>query len=175
MEKFDTLEKAIDLFRSGDKAVAARLLAQQVTQDPKNDSAWLWLAASLEQTDQRIYCLHKAQALNPANPATLETLNSFLGLERPVREIGGPISLPPPAVPVDPNHTSESDADPVMQVKPAKKSLSRIQVIILLVLVVAIILIIAAMAYLILGSNPTVLPEPFRQIFGGGLILPPVF
>jgi hypothetical protein len=175
MEKFDTLEKAIDLFRSGDKAAASRLLAQQVTQDPKNDSAWLWLAASLEQTDQRIYCLHKAQALNPANPGTLEALSAYLGLERSVRDLGGPINLPPPEIPVYPQTTPDSGTGSVPPVRSTRKGLSRTQVIILVVLVVAILLIIAAMGFLVLSSNPDLLPEPIRQLIGAGLVLPPGF
>jgi hypothetical protein len=173
MEQLDTLEKAIDLFRSGDKAAASRLLAQQVTQSPQNDTAWMWLAVSLEQPDQQVYCLKKAQALNPAAPATLEALKSFLGLVQPVREAGNPINLPPPVVPVRPVALSDSPTGPIPQVQAGKKVLSRAQVIILLVLSIAILIVIAVLGYFVISASPDMLPPFLRSIVGsGGLVLP---
>ncbi len=172
MEKFDTLEQAIDLFRSGDKAAASRLFAQQVTKDPDNDQAWLWLAACVEQPDKQDYCLKKAQALDPANPGTPEALKRYLGLDRPVRDLGSPINLPPPAEPVWPTASAEDETGPIPQLKPEKKGLSRSQLIILLVLAIAIVIIVALLAFLVF-TNPGGISALFRSLSGGGgLILP---
>jgi hypothetical protein len=173
MDNFDSLEKAIDLFRSGDVAAASRILARQVTQEPKNDQAWLWLAACLDPSDKQDFCLKKAQDLNPANPATWRELRRYLSLDRPVREPGSPINLPPPPEPVWPAASADEPTDQLPRLEPEKKVLSRTQMIILLLLVLVILVIIVAMAYMIF-VNPSELP-PFLQrlIGGGGLVLPP--
>ena len=172
MDNFDSLEKAIDLYRSGDVAAASRLFAQQVTQDPKNSQAWLWLAACLDPSEKQDFCLRKAQEIDPANPATPRELRRYLGLDRPVREPGSPINLPPPPEPVFPKFSSDGPTDELPRLEPEKKVLSRTQVIILLLLVVLIVVIVGALAYLIL-VNPSNMPGFLRGILGGGgLILP---
>jgi hypothetical protein len=173
MDNFDSLEKAIDLYRSGDVAAASRMLAQQVTQEPKNDQAWLWLAACLDPSEKQDYCLRKAQELNQMNPATPRELRRYLGLDRPVREPGSPINLPPPPEPVFPTFSTDEPTDELPRLETDKKVLSKTQVIILLLLVVLILVIVGAMAYLIL-VNPNDMPSFLQGILGGGgLVLPP--
>ncbi len=70
------LAQAIASIEAGNRQTAASLLAKLLREDPRNESAWLWLAAALTDPDRRRYCLEKALAINPANPVAQE------GLER---------------------------------------------------------------------------------------------
>jgi hypothetical protein len=172
MEKFDTLEQAIDLFRSGDKAAASRLLAQQVTQDPNNDQAWLWLAACVEQPEKQEYCLAKAKALDPTNPGTMEAVKRYLGVDRPLRDLGSPINLPPPAEPVWSPAPADEPAEPLPEAKPEKKGLSQSQTTILTIILALIVIILVVLIYLVL-VNPDGLSTLLQSVIGGGgLILP---
>jgi hypothetical protein len=54
----DTLEQAISAIKSGDKLTGQRILASIVKNDPNNETAWLWLSTSVEQVEQKKFCLN---------------------------------------------------------------------------------------------------------------------
>ena len=165
MEQPGTLQQAIDFVRAGDKPHAARILAQYVTQNPNDETGWLWLAASLDQPDKQNYCLQKARTLDPTNPATMEELEFYLGLTGPAYSFESPINLPAPVEAPPEPAPDDTPTSPVSTVKPvsteseappsppAKKSLSRNQVLILVVLAVLIVIVIVVLAYIVLTGS----------------------
>ena len=101
-----TLDQAIKAAQTGRRATARRGLARLVGDEPDNKRAWLWLAAVLDEEEQRLYCLRQVQRLDPHNPA----------IDDLVRELAGRIEpdSPPPA----PDRSS--DASPVQGERPTR-------------------------------------------------------
>jgi predicted Zn-dependent protease len=62
-----TLEKAIAMARSGDKASACQMLRQLVAQQPLNQAAWIWLSAVTTDRDEAVSALDRAREINPAH------------------------------------------------------------------------------------------------------------
>ncbi len=62
----DKLQQAVALIKSGDKKGGQNLLIEIVNSDPKNETAWLWLASVVSQ-DKRTFCLEKVLSINPNN------------------------------------------------------------------------------------------------------------
>ena len=64
-----TLQDAINVIQAGDLARGKALLAKVLQQDPNNEAAWIWMSGTVDDIDQRRYCLEKALEINPANAA----------------------------------------------------------------------------------------------------------
>ena len=77
-----TLQDAINAIQSGDLVSGKALLARLLQQDPNNESAWIWMSGTVEEIDQRRYCLEKALAINPGN-ATAQAGLLRLGFQPP--------------------------------------------------------------------------------------------
>ena len=63
----DKLKQAIQLIKSGDKERARQLLIEKLKTDPKNDTAWVWLATLVETAEFKQECLEEALKHNPHN------------------------------------------------------------------------------------------------------------
>jgi HJR/Mrr/RecB family endonuclease len=66
----DKLQEAIAAIKSGDKMTGSRLLAEIITANPRGDNAetaWLWMAAALDDLERKRQCLEHVLALNPNN------------------------------------------------------------------------------------------------------------
>jgi tetratricopeptide (TPR) repeat protein len=61
------LKQAISAYKSGEKQKAQKLLARLVKAEPNNEEAWFWLAACIENREQRQYCLKRVLKINPNN------------------------------------------------------------------------------------------------------------
>jgi hypothetical protein len=61
------LQEAIQAIKSGDKAQGRSLLLQILKTNPQHENAWLWLAAAVEEPQQKRDCLQKVLAINPNN------------------------------------------------------------------------------------------------------------
>ncbi|MFP4439895.1 MAG: tetratricopeptide repeat protein [Chloroflexaceae bacterium] len=62
-----TLQQAITAFEQGEKRQAQRLLQQILRQDPHNQAAWLWLAATLPEHERQRECLEFARDIDPTS------------------------------------------------------------------------------------------------------------
>ena len=60
------LQYAIQLVKDGHHAKAQSILAEIISVEPKDEQAWLWLAAVLNE-DNRQYCLRQVLIINPNN------------------------------------------------------------------------------------------------------------
>ncbi len=84
----DVLHKGIQAARSGNRALARRLLQQVADRSPDNELAWIWLATVAETTEQRRRCLERVLEINPTNERAREALARLRRVPR---------SAPPPA------------------------------------------------------------------------------
>ena len=71
-------EKGITALKNGDKSKARSLLSLAVKDNPKDEKAWLALAAASEHREQRVYCLQKALSLNPENAIANRELSKII-------------------------------------------------------------------------------------------------
>lgn len=60
------IQQAIAAAKAGDKDQAREILQDILKQDPKNETAWWWLASVLDKEDA-IICLKNVLKLNPSN------------------------------------------------------------------------------------------------------------
>jgi hypothetical protein len=108
----DLLTQAIEKIKAGERKTGGNLLLQVLKHNPRDEQAWLWLAAAVEKEDDRRYCLEQALAINPLNEivqAALEAIKSPKPLvvpDAPAEEVPAvelaedePIS-PAPAIPI---------------------------------------------------------------------------
>jgi hypothetical protein len=191
MDPSESLKQAIDAARAGDIQFASRLLARIVADTPNNDVAWLWLAASLDQPNQQMFCLQKAQAINPTNPGTLAELEAYLfpaeqpeqqpvmqsiplpattetAPVAPVTQESTSIPMPPPREPI-PEYQPPAEPQPA-----AKRGSHRALITIVIILVVAILVVIAALVWFVFSGNPQLIPSLIQNLIqSGGLVLPP--
>ncbi len=73
----EKLQQAIHLIQSGDRQAGRQQLAALLAEDPKNETAWLWLAGAVDTDEQRLYCVKQVLKLNPSNQAALRALESL--------------------------------------------------------------------------------------------------
>ncbi|MBN1580129.1 MAG: hypothetical protein JXA89_05460 [Anaerolineae bacterium] len=63
-EKLELARKAI---QQGDKVAARQLLLQVIRTDAKNETAWLWLSAIVDDLERERECLERVLKINPHN------------------------------------------------------------------------------------------------------------
>jgi tetratricopeptide (TPR) repeat protein len=71
----------------GDKSGAIRILKEVVTKDPKNENAWLWLAASLDKHENKIRSLQKVLEINPNNQKARQALDKLTPTEPSLNDL----------------------------------------------------------------------------------------
>ena len=85
------LQDAINAIQAGNRERGRQLLAMLLQREPKNEAAWIWMSGTVEDAEQRRYCLEQALAINPANPTARAGLALLKGQEP---------ELPPPVPPL---------------------------------------------------------------------------
>ena len=89
----DDLQHAIELIRAGDRAGGKRLLVGILQAEPRNELAWLWLAATVDEVEQQRECLARVLRINPQNQPALRIL-------RTIRDGASTVTpIPPSALP----------------------------------------------------------------------------
>lgn len=83
------IQQGIAAAKAGDKDQAREILQDVLRQDPKNETAWWWLASVLDKEDA-IICLKNVLKLNPANQKAQTALSRL--------ESGEDISITPKKV-----------------------------------------------------------------------------
>jgi hypothetical protein len=73
------LQEAITLAQSGQRIEARRRLERIVEADPRQETAWLWLATIATQRQERINFLERALAINPRNHTAQEAYAQLTG------------------------------------------------------------------------------------------------
>ncbi len=78
------VQTGIEFFKSGNQAEALRVFIEVLKREPNNEVGWLWLAACVEEAEERKYCFHKALAINPGNASVQEALAALEPETRPL-------------------------------------------------------------------------------------------
>jgi ABC-type dipeptide/oligopeptide/nickel transport system permease component len=81
------LEQGIEAARTGQHERARVLLAQVLQKEPNSDQAWLWLSAAVEDDRQKLYCLRRAQRINPNRAAVAQAIRSLSARLEAVQEV----------------------------------------------------------------------------------------
>lgn len=63
----EKLNQGITSFRNGNKKLALQFFSEAVKSEPRNEAAWLWLAACVDSVEQKEFCFNKALEINPNN------------------------------------------------------------------------------------------------------------
>ena len=136
----DKLKQAIQLIKSGDKERARQLLIEKLKTDPKNDTAWVWLASVVETAEFKQECLEEALKHNPHNEVARRWKMSHASGDT-LAAIGEP--QPP----------FQSQTEPVafeaVEARPAKRSTGRRKIIRLALPVFLLALIVIALTYVV--------------------------
>jgi hypothetical protein len=74
----DALQRSIVMIKSGDYEGGSDILYSLVDLEPENELAWLWLAACIEDTEEKIFCLNRVLAINPDNEIAREALDQLM-------------------------------------------------------------------------------------------------
>jgi hypothetical protein len=77
-----SLVEGIAAAKAGDKATARRLLTRAVRQAPESVDAWFWLAAVLDTSQGRLFCLDKVLSLNPDHRLARRGRNALVKVDR---------------------------------------------------------------------------------------------
>jgi hypothetical protein len=73
----DLLQESIALIKNGQKQRARVLLQKIIQQEPQNEKAWLWLSATVDKNEQKIYCLKKVLEINPNNQSAINGIKKL--------------------------------------------------------------------------------------------------
>src|SRR5712692_2537695 len=65
------LNQGIQAVKGNDRARARELLLQVLDADDRNEPAWLWLAAALDEPADQLMALERVLAINPRHPQAL--------------------------------------------------------------------------------------------------------
>lgn len=74
----DALQRSIVMIKSGDYEGGADILYSLVELEPGNELAWLWLAACIEDMEEKVLCLNRVLAINPENEVAQAALNQLM-------------------------------------------------------------------------------------------------
>lgn len=107
----DKLQKAIQAIEAGDTNNGSVLLAQAIRADPKNESAWYWMAIVQDDLQKKKQCLQRVIQLNPGNAEACQGLELL-----EASEIWPTVQAPEPE-PV-PEPTQEWRLEPAAEVTP---------------------------------------------------------
>lgn len=68
------LEQVVVFYKDGDTEKAIQLLADLLTQNPRDENAWLWLSRCVTEPEQKKDCFDQILKINPYNQDAIEGL-----------------------------------------------------------------------------------------------------
>ena len=92
MNAEELLNAGIESAKNGDKAKAARLLAESVKLNPNSEQAWLWLGGCLTTPKEKEYCFKRVLTINPANAQAKKQLEKLTAPASPSIKASVPTS-----------------------------------------------------------------------------------
>jgi len=106
-----SVKQGIKIFKAGDKEKARLVFKAALKQDPNDETAWFWLAATYKKRANQIKCLRKLLEINPHHQSAREQLEKLLGKKLPsapaepksesaqeVKEVPPAQTSPPPSL-----------------------------------------------------------------------------
>jgi hypothetical protein len=73
----DNIQAGINLFKSGNKMGARQVFLNIAQHEPNNEIAWLWLAACVDNPEQKRDCLDKVLSINLNNQNAQKALAEY--------------------------------------------------------------------------------------------------
>jgi hypothetical protein len=73
------MKDAIEAIKEGDKIRGRKIMAQILSDNPKNEDAWLWLSRAVEDEEQQQECLERVVKINPRNEIAYRRLSELQG------------------------------------------------------------------------------------------------
>jgi hypothetical protein len=95
----ESLNTAINLVRSGQRLAARNLLARLLRDDPSDETAWLWLAETMENDPQRAAALKQCLSVNPGSEVARNALKQLKVPTDSPSQKAGLMDSPPPILP----------------------------------------------------------------------------
>jgi Tol biopolymer transport system component len=141
------LRDGIAAVKKGDRATARTLLTRVVEQDADNEKAWMWLAATSTNPDERREFLLKVLAINPSNERAQQAIASLAmqSTPEPIQETPvqpEPVKATPkpePAQKAQPTRKASSAQDDLRSASGQKKSSFNVRGAIIGVLVLVLL------------------------------------
>lgn len=111
-------QQGIAALKLGDRTAARQLLAAAIKQDPRDVTAWLWLAGALDKEAEQIDCLRYVLKIDPQNQLAmrgLERLTNHSPAPEPPVQAAPPVVLEatPPARQMEPEPTPPPPPEPI--------------------------------------------------------------
>ncbi len=114
----ELIRQAMSLLKAGQKDQARRLMVGALKRDPQDWEAWVMMAQLVEKQEEAIYCLERAQRLNPGEARISQALARLRGAAVPPPP---PRETPPPLQ--RPEHMPRAAPPPVARPKPPAEPL----------------------------------------------------
>jgi tetratricopeptide (TPR) repeat protein len=73
----EKMNSGITAFRNGNKKLALQIFSEIVKSEPRNEAAWLWLAAGVDNIEQKEFCFKKVLEINPHNENAQKALSQI--------------------------------------------------------------------------------------------------
>ena len=107
------IREGVAALKAGRKDDALRLLTRATELDERNEDAWLWLSAVVDNLENQQICLENVLAINPNNARALQGLNQIQKkLEsRAHLDADDSFAQPPPSPPSAPPQAASSPFD----------------------------------------------------------------
>lgn len=109
------IREGVAALKAGRKDEAFEILTRATEVDERNEDAWLWLSAVVDNLENQQICLENVLAINPGNERALQGLNMIqrkLEARQHAALEDAPAVAPPPAPPIEPPPVQPQSASP---------------------------------------------------------------
>src|SRR6266508_4065696 len=103
-------ERGVAAASSGQRRVAAVLLARVVQIDPRHEMGWLWLSGVLDEPNEIAFCLRSVLTVNPHNERAIQGLAWLEERGKLTPQPAQPRAIAAPPAEVEKEHADEQRA-----------------------------------------------------------------